>query len=294
MSSPRRRVSLIWYVLALTTGVAAAASAVTGTWMYFDFTNAIGGRVEAQLTRQLQTTVEDTAKHLDGAKLEQLYDARDTTSADYAELQAVLRAMQKTHGLSTDIYTLHRDNNQTRFGLTAKDTPLMGEVYELKAEMLPVFAGADTGQTGVYEDDHGWWISAYAPVRGPGDEVVGIVEADFDLLPFVRDTRERTTRSVLLALAVVVVLGFPIYLFMGWRLVRPLKELAAQAEKISQGEVSDVQPNRQAAGEVGLLAESFERAVVAIRYYMQRLRELESGDDDTGSIDGGYDDAEQT
>ncbi|MEW5850789.1 MAG: HAMP domain-containing protein [Myxococcota bacterium] len=254
------------------------------TVIYVQFSMSIGGEAEQVMVRELRRAVTSAAAHLDGDLLERVYRSGATGSAEYASLQQQLRSVQREYELTTDIYTLHLDGEATRFGLTCKDSPLMGGGYILKDEMKPVFDGAPLGQTGVYQDAHGWWLSAYAPIRNSAGRVVALVEADHDLVPYISATRARAMRAALVASLLGLLVAIPLGVYLSRRLVGPLRALTATAERISQGELVDVVVAPGASDEVRSLADSFNRAVVSIRFYSGSYRETESVDDTAAPV----------
>ncbi len=290
MTVQPRGISISWQIFTLVVGMALVAGLVSGLTLYRDFAGRVGGRIEAALTADLGMAAAAAAEGLDGDVLRSVYESRSVDAAGYGELQAALRGVQKEHGLTTDVYTLHLDGNTTRFGVTAKPDPLLGRPYRLTDEMRPVFRGALSGHTGVYRDENGWWISAYAPVRDREGHVVALVEADHELTPYIEDVRGRLVRGLLISFGLGLGIAVPISLSLSRRIVRPLRRLTEAAERISQGDVENVQLNLKAGGEVGRLAESFERAIVSIRYYVDRVHSLESSEGTGGnppSRDGG-------
>lgn len=280
-----RAVSISWRIFALAVGVAVLSGIISGVFLYEDFAGRIGGEVEQHLTRDLRMAVSDASSRLDGEALLAVYESRSVGGAAYSQLQAALRDVQRDHDLTTDVYTLHLHGRRTRFGITAKPTPLLGQEYTLRDEMKSVFDGASFASTGVYHDESGWWISAYAPVRGRDGRVVALVEADHDLTPYVREVRARLVRAAVVSFGIGLAIALPVTLALSRRLVHPLRKLTTAAERISQGDVEDIDLDLDldAPGEVGRLAESFGRAIVAIRYYVSRLREFESPELPTGA-----------
>lgn len=225
------------------------------------------------LTRQLAPAAVAAAQQLDGHVVGELYRTKDVTSPAYREQQRALRAVQQQFGLSTDIYTLHLEGDRTRFGISTKTDPLMDQVYDLKPQMVGVFAGEGVAQTGLYRSPNGWWVSAFAPVQNPSGEVVALVEADFNLDPFVQEMGRRVLWSSAVALLMVLMVALPVGVFIAYAFIRPLRTLQQQSEAISQGKVDSIHPDLDAPGEVGALAESFDRAMASVRYYMHRLQE---------------------
>jgi methyl-accepting chemotaxis protein len=277
----QKRVSLLLWIFVAAFGLGGVAGAAMGAAMASQLSGSIGGDVEAILSRDLERAVIRAAAQLNSDELAALMESRDVKSPAYEKGRGVLTAVQREFNLKTDIYTLHPIAGATEFGLTAKADPLLGNRYLLREEMRPVFEGKKAvARTGVYEDDHGAWVSAYAALTASDGRVIGLVEADHDLVPYVRANRQRVLRALLLAILLGFGLAIPLA-FLGSRaLVKPIRELSAVAEKVSQGDVDDAEVNSNAPGEIGALAQSFERAIVATRYFIKRVEELESGEEE--------------
>jgi len=271
------RMSISWRIFILCVAFEALIGVLSVLMLYGDVGQRIGGRHVARLlTRELTEIAGTAAERLDGDALQKVLQSGSATSPEYAQLQEVLRKVQHEYQIDTDIYTLHRDQNATHFGITCKPTPILGEAYSLRPEMVTAFDGLGLGTTGVYQDQYGWWISVYAPVRDSSGQVVGIAVADHDLVPFLVEARTRLVRGALLAVVVGLVLTAPLSFLASRRITRPLQHLSEVAEKITQGDIEGIRIDTGAPGEVGRLGESFERALVAVRYYISRVQELEN------------------
>jgi len=256
-------------LVSVVTGLVASAS------LYAELRTGMGHGVEQKLTQYLVQIATAAADELDAAQVLAVYEA-GPTHPQYGPLTDKLRAVQKRFGVTEDIYTLHLEQDHTRFGLTAKSTPLHGERYQLTPLVREVSRTGEVRSTGVYEDDHGAWISAYAPVVGADGKVVAIVEADHDVGPYLRDTRAR----LLSGLGVAVPIGVLIAVLLGIGYARsisaPIAGLVEAADKVSQGDVDDVEVPRGSGPEMARLSEAFERMMVAVRYYKYQLSEAEA------------------
>jgi class 3 adenylate cyclase len=94
-------------------------------------------------------------------------------------VQATLRDVQHRHDLATPVYTLRPTaDGRTSFVVMTNAVPFIGDHYITRDEMRPVLAGAPTAGTGLYEDEHGAWISGYAPVVLPDGRVDALVSVD--------------------------------------------------------------------------------------------------------------------
>jgi class 3 adenylate cyclase len=118
----------------------------------------------------------EAAAHLDAAAHERV---RADSDPDFGPLREALRAVKEKHELRDELYTLRKASEtetETEFVVMTNESPYVGHRYLVRAEMRSVFDGAERGVTGLYGDEHGRWISGYAPVRAADGKVVAIVD----------------------------------------------------------------------------------------------------------------------
>lgn len=64
------------------------------------------------------------------------------------------------------------------FGVTTASTPYWHHPYQYRPTMGGTLIEGQSVATGTYQDEHGTWISAYAPIRSENGEVVALLEVD--------------------------------------------------------------------------------------------------------------------
>lgn len=199
----------------------------------------------------------------------------------FKKLRAFLSSVYDANRLNTDLYTFRRDDfdkTTLRFVGMAKGGVYFNHSYRPRPHSVPLiektFSDGTPTQTQIYEDEHGAWISAYAPIRTSSGSIVGILEVD-EKLPFFYE--ELRMRLFWLFLTSVLVLSFGI--FASWlfsrRIVRQLVYLRDRAEQASLGQM-DLPIAVDSKDEVGQLAESIER----MRESLRLAKELLSDQDD--------------
>ena len=261
--------------LALLVVLVGVVGVLVAVVLYFQFSGRIGGEVEQLLGRQLSAVVEAAAEELDGDKVRDVYRSRRYDDENYRTVQAALREVRSSFRLTTDLYTLHREGERTRFGITCKDEPLLGDGYNLSPAMRKAFEGAEVTTSGVYRDKSGWWISAYAPVRDAAGNVVALVEADHQLDPFVNETRARVVRGAALALGMAWILVTLVGSVLARRMVGPLAKLRKSAEQLAGGQFEGLALDVDARDEVGQLADALAKVAAAMKRLTQRADDLE-------------------
>ena len=130
-------------------------------------------------------------------------DIRDSESnTGYAEINQLLKHIKVDNGLETDIYTMVKsDKGAFEFIVTSSDSPYFRHEWkEFRAENDQQFnEGASFGP---YKDEHGSWLSAFAPIKNSAGEVVAVIQADSCFDTFIWHVR-RTIGWYLLILVVM-------------------------------------------------------------------------------------------
>ncbi|MBI2944910.1 MAG: sensor histidine kinase [Candidatus Wallbacteria bacterium] len=202
------------------------------------------------------------AEALDGEAHAELAKCRDRSCANFRKLAGYLRRIEQGNGLNTEIYTLVREGSQTRFIVRTRHEAQIGMPYELRPEMLAIFEQGVTASTGIYEDQYGEWMSAYAPVKDSSGRTVALLEADY---------KAGEIRSILrrdaLELATVTLAGLVVAILLGGILssvlVRPLSQLAEAMDAAANGGAGPPLP-LFAPAELGRLARHFHAMQEAV------------------------------
>lgn len=126
----------------------------------------------------LESVAAEIAATIDGDAHERVQGPADAGGSDFLGIRHALREGADRRGILSPVYTLRRRGDGTEFVVMTNPTPFIGDPYLLRDAMRPVFEEGQRARTGLYGDDHGSWISAYAPVRDRDGDVVGLVEVD--------------------------------------------------------------------------------------------------------------------
>jgi methyl-accepting chemotaxis protein len=138
--------------------------------------------MEKQIVRQIQGELESIAMNaaplLDGDLHRALETPGPESDAAFASLRATLTEVRDRNELEAEhIYTFYPYEDHVRFGVMTQD-PFRGAVYVRQPGMDHVFEEGAVVSTELYRDDHGEWISAYAPIRSSDGAIVGLLEVD--------------------------------------------------------------------------------------------------------------------
>lgn len=162
----------------------------------------IRGQIDAA-AQSLESVAAEMAALLDGDAHERIRGPEDATSADFLRLRRDLRVAAERRSVQSAVYTLRPvSDTEVEFVVMTNPTPFVGDRYVLRPEMRRVFERGERSRTRIYGDDHGRWISAYAPVRTSSGEVVALVEVD----QRARSLRAGATRLRLLAIVAAAAL----------------------------------------------------------------------------------------
>jgi class 3 adenylate cyclase len=141
---------------------------------------------------------------IDAERHKQIVESADADGPAFLALRDVLRGVQKAHDIVSPVYTLRPvGGGQTEFVVMTNPTPFIGHSYERRSEMDAVFERGERGTTGLYGDDHGWWVSGYAAVVTQDGRVEALVSVDRPS----EDFAAQRLRNRLLALLAAILLG---------------------------------------------------------------------------------------
>ncbi len=223
-------------------------------------------RVTRSSGARLQGIVTTAALAVDGDLHTALNECLSRSCPGYKKLSSYLRKVQQSVGLDTEIYTLARSGEGTRFVVRTHTAYPVGSPYDLRDEMRPVFDHGESVITGIYEDSYGEWISAYAPILDSRGKVVALLEADFRVQRLMDELRTEINEFArLLLLFMLLAIG------LAWReahkLTEPLNQLTAAVDAIAQGDDTAPIPD-SAPSQIGHLARRFgsmRRTIIASR-----------------------------
>ena len=219
-------------------------------------------QIVEDLQNQIRSIAQTAVLQIDGDLLRQVRAAGDERGPAFAALKSVLAQVRDVNQLDErHIYTFYRDPRDpqvVRFGVMTHARPFVGDPYPLKPEMLPVFEQAQVAQTELYEDEHGQWISAYAPVLDSSGSVVGLLEVDREASAYFaryRDVTRLTAATGLLTLAMGLMLG---WLVLNRVVIQPMRAVHDGMQALRRSEFAH-RVTLRTGDEFELLGETFNR-----------------------------------
>lgn len=169
---------------------------------------------------ELKTVATTVASFIDGDQLEALMlrhpDKDDITSntqdSIYLEIHALLQKVHDTNKLNSPIYTMayNKKQNSFLFGVTSATTPYYRHIYESYAPVL-LERYSQGGVIKPYEDEHGFWMSAFTPIHNSKGEVVSVVLVDNKFANFKKEANMGLWENTLISIVVTFIIGCLLY-----------------------------------------------------------------------------------
>jgi len=200
---------------------------------------------------RLGTTVRIGAALVDGEQHAEVAASEDAKSLAFYELREVLRSIKEQAELESPVYTLRRDGDASRFVVMTNETPFVGDLQELRPGVRRTFETGEPGVEGPYTNATDTWLSAWAPIRDDDGRVVAVLQADHPVGALLAELDNRALNRLLFALAGVG-LAFLFAAALARSIASPIREIAAAAERIGQGDL-DVHVREGRSDEVGML-----------------------------------------
>jgi HD-GYP domain-containing protein (c-di-GMP phosphodiesterase class II) len=219
---------------------------------------------------------------------------RATDTVAYRRLRAALAAVQDANGIGTPIYTLTDFDaaaRRARFMVTSRGPGAPGEPYPLVPALIGpldrAFREGVAAHTGIYRNQSGTWITAFAPVRDGAGRVFAVLDVDYPVDVYLAELariRRNFSLGALAAGLVAVVAGT----VLARRITGPVAQLAALARRVVEGDLT-ARVRVRSRDEIGMLGNVFhlmvERLAVSHRSLVDVLvRALEARGAEAGSL----------
>jgi putative nucleotidyltransferase with HDIG domain len=254
-------------------------------------------RAEARLLRQslgslLLNIARTGALLLDGDVHQAVVEAGRNDTAAYKTIREQLRRIQETNQLADAVYTLsHIQGGMARFAVISQWQVPVGESYRLVPEIQPilhrVLVDGTAAYTDIYRNEHGVWITAFAPVRNAAGKTVAALDVDFRADVYLAELAAVRRRLYLHSLAAAL-LALGAGLLLARHITRPLAQLTGLARSVVEGNLT-ARVKIAARDEIGMLGNVFylmvDRLKVSHRSMTDVLvRALEARGGETGAL----------
>lgn len=219
------------------------------------------------LQDQLQLAASTIAITIDGDTYEKLQGKESVGSPEYREIRQVLEQFVKSNrhlGFDPEcVYTFRRISEDSLEFTVMLHDQYVGNRYPVRPEMLPAWEEGTSGFTGIYRDENGTWVSAYAPIFNRQRRIVGIVEVDFKDNVYLMATREELYWIIFFAIAGIG-LAILIAVLLNRLITRPILRISGAALRFSSGDF-EVSVPVTTGDEIGMLSRAFNYMVEEIR-----------------------------
>lgn len=141
-----------------------------------------------------------------------------------------------------------------------------------------VFAGQEIVSDEIYPtDEWGYMVSGMAPIFNDQGQVIGAIGADVSVDEVLSSVNQYGLLVLIWVVALSIVLGIVIALYLKRSLGNPIAELTKVSRKIARGE-TDVEIRTRSNTEIGLLANSFRDMIATIDEQTKTLKTIAEGD----------------
>jgi HAMP domain-containing protein len=229
---------------------------------------------------------------VDGDLHRSVVEAGRTDAPAYATIRRELERIRQANRLDDPVYTLIGSGpDMARFAVISSGLEPVGKPYRLVPAIQPVLGrvlseGAPAF-TDVYTNEHGTWITAFAPIKNAAGRTVAALDVDFRADVYLAELAAVRRRLYLHSLAgACLALAAGVILARG--ITRPVAQLSALARRVVEGDLT-ARVRITARDEVGMLGNVFhlmvDRLHVSYRSMLGVLvRALEARGGEAGSL----------
>ena len=207
---------------------------------------------------------------LAGDDLARIRTNGDVATPEFQRVRALLENVRQIDGLTErEIYILRPLDaaGTTEFVVMLQRETFIGDRYTIRAEnraaFLHAWSATEPASTAPYHDEHGEWISGYAPVFDRAGKPVAMIEVDAEMSRVMTKQRDLLLTSLGLA-AVAIAVGSLPGLWLAGSITRGLNRLAAGMRRFQAGDHA-VQVETMTGDEIGQLGAAFNDMILALR-----------------------------
>ena len=236
-------------------------------------------RLYRQVEEKFGWTLEHIAKtaaiRISGEDHDRVRKAGDENTPEFARIREYLDQVMRENDLTSEtIYTFHASpSGNLTFGVMLHETPFVGDYYPVPEENMYLVKQALAGNskfTRLYSDEHGSWISGFAPIRDSAGEVVGLLAVDYRVDRFIAALEQEVLMNLGVGL-LFVLLGVLVSYRLARQISRPIERLNTAALGI-MNENYDVALEVRGRDEVSQLTRSFNSMAASLRERLMMLR----------------------
>jgi HAMP domain-containing protein len=229
---------------------------------------------------------------VDGDVHQSVVESGRNDTAEYARLHRELARIEETNQLADPVYTLSNvEREMARFAVISNGREPVGKEYRLAPAIQPILRRVlDQGvaaYTDVYTNEHGTWITAFAPIRDSSGRTVAALDVDFRADVYLGELAG-VRRRLYLHSAAAAVLALGAGLLVARHITRPLAQVTALARGVVEGDLSG-RIRIGARDEIGMLGNVFYLMIDRLRVSHKSMvdvlvRALEARGEEPGSL----------
>ncbi|MBC8010276.1 MAG: adenylate/guanylate cyclase domain-containing protein, partial [Burkholderiales bacterium] len=208
---------------------------------------------------------------LDGDAIALIEIEPDALTPQFAEEKRKLEALRVFNNLTPDeIYVLRPAPgggvDEAEFVVMTDAEPFVGNRYMIREENREAYhvalrEGVVT-HTDIYTDEHGTWISGYAPIRNAAGAVVALLEVDAEISRFEEALADELMVEALVTLAALLAAIGPAF-YLGNRLTQGARALAQGMRRFESGQM-DARVELTSRDEIAAMAAGFNRMAQSV------------------------------
>jgi len=223
--------------------------------------------VKDSLSNVAENITKQAVETIDMDKYQQEITLESGETNYYVELRKKLNLLKENTGL-TYLYTMSRkpvENDYQYFYMVDgmpigdKDASQLGDQEDI-SQYPKIKKAFETGKLQIEmsnDKEYGALLSTYLPLKTDSGEVIGIVGADLDATNVYQLMDSYKKKMITVTVGILLISALMIYI-VTYFLVKPLKNLTAQVQKVGAGDLS-VQLATSRTDEIGTLTRAFQQ-----------------------------------
>lgn len=196
-------------------------------------------KTRISVQNNLQTLANIAAYNLSGDDHVRAFQNDSLAPLAFERFRQQLQRLRRATGYKDEWYTfLPSFSDTATFGIMTHTKPFSGDNHIFRdSSVLRLFRTTITNKvslaTEIYTDDHGVWISGFAPIVNSGGAVVAVLEIDMTYSEY-----QKQEAAIFRFFAIIRAIGFIIAgllgLVIGWITARPVRLVSNAVAQITQ------------------------------------------------------------
>ena len=236
--------------------------------------------IENHLQQKLKAIVASSSQFINGdlhGIIRKVENTEDFAQDEFDEIRDVLTTLKDQNELNDSIYTMREvdDKNLEFVVMTDKDKSgsfYTGNLYPKEEFHAQVLAGK-VASSPVYTDSEGSWISAAAPIFDSEQNIVGVLQADYEISHYYQELYAHIFKLGKIVFAAIIICLI-LFLMVVKKISSPLQQLTKATIEIAEGNWEQ-EISVESKDEVGTLADNFIKMKESVQRYQNKLKDRE-------------------